>query len=154
MTCSLKLYVGIVPSAFEPPALRVIRISFNCGHSDYSFDVKSFLYNNLTLSNAFAEAHAELLKTKTYKRFLETWTTIRHKLFKRILFNDCYDKVEFTPCQWIIDCINEFLYEKFIEPKEVMNYNEFLNSEFKIEMDEKTQKIHDKYYFDRISGKY
>ena len=56
-----------------------------------------------------------------------------------------------TPSQYIIGCINNYIYTDIIKPKsKTMTRDEFLNSEFKLEVDKKTQKIFSRYFFENI----
>ena len=81
-----------------------------------------------------------------FEKFKYNWSINKDKTFKRFIKDTKY-----TPSEYIIGCINSYFYTDIIKPKcNSITYDEFLNSEFKLEVDKKTQKIFDKYFFENI----
>ena len=108
-------------------------------------DIDNFIYGSENDENFIAE-YLKIIKNDIFKDFKYDWSYNKDKIFKRYIKNK-----NITPSQYIIGCINNYIYDCIIKPKcKTMTYDEFINSEFKFEVDKKTQKIYDKYFFENI----
>lgn len=130
---------------YSYPKLKVVKFKIVDKFSVYVMDIDNFIYGSEDDENFIAEC-LRIIKSDIFKDFKHDWSYNKDKIFKRYVKNK-----NFTPSQYIICCINNYIYDNIIKPKsKTMTYDEFINSEFKFEVDKKSQRIFDKYFFDNI----
>ena len=107
--------------------------------------IDQFIHGSIK-DEEFLTNYYKIIKTKIFELFKYNWSYNKDKIFKRYV----KDK-NITPSQYLIDCINNYVYDNFIKSKSKMiTRDEFLNSEFKFDVDKKTQRIFNKYFFNNI----
>jgi len=125
--------------------LKVVKFKVADKFFNYSMDIDHFIYGSEN-DEEFVTDYLQIIKSQIFKDFKYDWSINKNKIFKRVVNNK-----NITPSQYIISCINNYIYDNIIKPKsKTMTYDEFINSEFKLEVDKKTQRIFDKYFFENI----
>ena len=143
--CWISASVKLHREAYSYPKLKVVRFEIAAKFSNYTMDINNFIYGSEDDENFIAN-YLKIIKSNIFKDFKYDWSYNKDKIFKRYIKNK-----NITPSQYLIDCINIYIYDNIISPKsKTMSRDEFLNSEFKFEVDKKTQRIFDKYFFNNI----
>lgn len=143
--CSITVYVKLHREVFSYPKLKVVKFKVADSFFNYIMDIDHFIYGSIE-DEEFVTDYLQIIKSRIFKDFKYDFSYNKDKIFKRYV----KDK-NFTPSQHIICCINDYIYDDIIKPTcKSMTRNEFLNSEFKLEVDKKTQKIFNKYFFKNI----
>ena len=125
--------------------LKVVEFKVVDDFFNYIINIDQFLYGSIE-DEIFINDYLKFIKSRIFKDFKYAFSYNKDKISKRHV-ND----KNFTPSQHIICCINDYIYDDIIKPKcKSMTHNEFLNSEFKLEVDKKTQKIFNKHFFENI----
>ena len=143
--CYITACVRLHREDFGFPKLKVVEFKVVDDFFNYIINIDQFLYGSIE-DEIFINDYLKFIKSRIFKDFKYDWSYNKDKIFK------CHvnDK-NFTPSQHIICCINDYIYDDIIKPKcKSMTHNEFLNSEFKLEVDKKTQKIFNKHFFENI----
>lgn len=143
--CWISSVVKLHREDYSYPKLKVVRFKIADKLSNYTMDIDNFIYGSEDDENFIAD-YLKIIKSNIFKDFKYDWSYNKDKIFKRYIKNK-----NITPSQHIIGCINNYIYDYIIKPKsKTMTYDEFINSEFKFEVDKKTQRIFDKYFFNNI----
>ncbi len=130
---------------YSYPKLKVFEFKISDKFDNYTMNIDQFIYGSIE-DEKFITDYLKIIRSKVFKNFKYDWSCNKNKIFKRYIKNE-----NIAPSQYLINCINDYIYENIIKPKcKVMTRDEFLNSEFKLEVDKKTQKIYDRYFFDNI----
>ena len=116
------------------PELKVVKIKVADKFNNYTVDINRFI-NDPINDEEFITNYSQIIKSQIFKDFKYDQSYNKDQIFKR-----CIENKNITPSQYIIDCLNNYIYKNIIKPKtKVMTYDEFINSEFKLEIDKKTQ---------------
>ena len=143
--CRITAYVKLHREDFSYPKLKVVKFKVADTFFNYIMDIDHFIYGSVE-DEEFVTDYLQIIKSRIFKDFKYDWSYNKDKIFKRYVKNK-----KFTPSQYIICCINNYIYDDIIKPKsKAMTRDEFLNSEFKFDVDKKTQKIFNKYFFKNI----
>ena len=143
--CCITACVKLHREDFSYPKLKVVKFKVADNFLNYIMDIDHFIHGSVD-DKEFVTDYLQIIKSRIFKDFKYDFSYNKDKIFKRYV----KDK-HFTPSQHIICCINDYIYDDIIKPKcKSMTRNEFLNSEFKLEVDKKTQKILNKYFFNNI----
>lgn len=147
MNAYMSLYIKLHKEGHEYPKLKVVELKINDIFDAYRINIDSFIHSfeedEKIITNYSQNAKS---RSNMFEKFKYNWSINKDKTFKRFIKDTKY-----TPSEYIIGCINSYFYTDIIKPKcKSITYDEFLNSEFKLEVDKKTQKIFDKYFFDNI----
>lgn len=143
--CWILARIELHREDYSYPKLKVFEFKVADKFFNYSMNIDQFIYGSLE-DEEFVTNYLKIIRAEIFKDFKYKWSYNKNKIFKRYV----KDKT-ITPSEYLIACINNYIYDDIIKPKSKgMTYDEFLNSEFKLEVDKKTQKIHDKYFFDNI----
>ena len=143
--CYITAYIKLHREDFGFPKLNVVKFKVADTFFNYIMDIDHFIYGSVD-DEEFVTDYLQIIKSRIFKDFKYAFSYNKDKIFKRHV-ND----KNFTPSQHIICCINDYIYDDIIKPKcKSMTHNEFLNSEFKLEVDKKTQKIFNKHFFKNI----
>lgn len=125
--------------------LKVVEFKVVDDFFNYIINIDQFLYGSIE-DEIFINDYLKFIKSRIFKDFKYDWSYNKDKIFKRFIKDTKY-----TPSEYIICCINNYIYDDIIKPKcKSITYDEFLNSEFKLEVYKKTQKIFNRYFFDNI----
>lgn len=143
--CYISACIKLCREDYSYPKLKVIKLKVADKFFNYELDIDNFIYGSLENDDKFITDYIKIIRSQVFKDFKYNWSCNKNKIFKQVI----KDK-NITPSQYIVDCINNFVYNNIIKPKYSMMYSEFLNSEFKFDVDKKTQHIHDKYFFNNI----
>ena len=143
--CYIKTHVKLHREDYAGTKLKVVKLIVADKFFNYEIDIDNFLYGSIEDDDKFITDYINAIRTYIFKNFVYDWSCNKDKIFKRVIRGK-----NITPSEWIIGCINNYFYDTFIKPKSIMNYNKFIDSEFKFDVDKKTQRIHDKYFFDNI----
>ena len=144
-SCWISARVKLHREDYSYPKLKVFELKVADKFHNYTMDIDQFIYGSVK-DEEYVSKYKPIIRCEIFKDFKYNWSYNKNKIFKRYIKNEYT-----TPSEHLIDCINEYIYDNIIKPKSRrMTRNEFLNSEFKLEVDKKTQKIHDKYFFDNI----
>ena len=147
MNAYMSVYIKLHREDNEHPKLKVVELKINDIFDAYRINIDRFIYSfwedEKIITNYSQNAKSG---SNMFEKFKYNWSINKDKTFKRFIKDTKY-----TPSEYIIGCINSYFYTDIIKPKcKMMTYDEFLNSEFKLEVDKKTQKIFDKYFFENI----
>ena len=143
--CYIIAYVKLHREDYSYPKLKVVKFKIAGNFFNYIMDIDRFIYGSVE-DEEFVTDYLQIIKSRIFKDFKYDWSYNKDKIFKRYIENTNY-----TPSQYIISCINKYIYDCIIRPKcKTMAYVEFINSEFKLEVDKKTQKIFNRYFFKNI----
>lgn len=146
--CYINAYIRLHKEDFSYPALKVVKIKVADKFNNYTVDINSFIrfIRDSTNDEEFITNYSQIITSQIFKDFKYDWSYNKDQIFKRYVK---YKNI--TPSQYIIDCLNIYIYKNIIKPKsKMMTYDEFLNSEFKLEIDKKTQRIFNRYFFENI----
>lgn len=125
--------------------LKVVEFKVVDDFFNYIINIDQFLYGSIE-DEIFINDYLKFIKSRIFKDFKYDWSYNKDKISKRYIEN-----MNYTPSQYIISCINKYIYDCIIKPKcKTMAYVEFINSEFKFDVDKKTQQIFNKYFFYNI----
>lgn len=143
--CYITARVKLHKEDFSYPKLKVVEFKVDDEPSYYTMNIDNFIHGS-TDDEEFITYHLQIIKSLIFEDFKYDWSYNKNKIFKR-----CINSNNVTPSQYIIGCINKYFYKNIIRPKcGTMTYDKFLNSEFKFDIDKKTQKIFDSYFFNNI----
>ena len=143
--CYIMARVKLHREDYTYPTLKVVEFKVADEPSYYTMNIDNFI-NCSVDDEEFINYHLQIIKSQIFEDFKYDWSYNKDKIFKRYV----KDK-NFTPSQYIICCINNYIYDDIIKPKcGTITRDEFLNSEFKFDIDKKTQKIFDSYFFNNI----
>lgn len=143
--CYIKARVKLHREDYAGTKLKVINLRIDDKFFIYELDIDKFLYNSLEDDDKFITDYIRAIRSNVFKDFVYDWSYNKDKIFKRVIRGK-----NITPSQWIIECINNYVYDNFIKPKSTMKRDDFKNSEFKFDVDETTQKIFDRHFFENI----
>ena len=156
--CSITACVKLHREDFSYPKLKVVKFKVVDTFYNYIMDIDHFIHGSVD-DEEFVTDYLQIIQSRIFKDFKYDWSYNKDKIFKRYIKNKNITPSEYiiytinniTPSQYIICCINNYIYDNIIKPKcKSMTRDNFLNSEFKLEVDKKTQKIHDRYFFENI----
>ena len=143
ITACIKLY----RENFGCPKLKVIELKVADKFFNYTMNIDHFIYGSVE-DEKFVTDYLQIIKSQIFKDFKYDWSYNKDKIFKRFIKDTNY-----TPSEYIIRCINNYIYDDIIKPKcKSITYDEFLNSEFKLEVNKKAQKIFNNYFFKNIQN--
>lgn len=143
--CWISAFVKLHREDYAGTKLKVVSFKIADKFFNYTMDIDKFIYGSEDDENFIAN-YLKIIKSEIFKDFKYDWSVNKKQIFKRVVNNK-----NITPSQYIISCINNYIYDCIIKPKcKTMTYDEFINSEFKLEVDKKTQKIYDRYFFENI----
>ena len=143
--CYIKACVKLHREDYAGTKLKVINLRIDDKFFIYELDIDKFLYNSLEDDDKFITDYIRAIRSNVFKDFVYDWSYNKDKIFKHVIRGK-----NITPSQWIIECINNYVYDNFIKPKSTMKRDDFKNSEFKFDVDETTQKIFDRHFFENI----
>lgn len=145
--CYITACIKLHREDFGFPKLKVVELKVADKFFNYIMNIDHFIYGSVE-DEEFVTDHLQIIKSQIFKDFKYEWSYNKDKLFKRFIKDTNY-----TPSEYIIRCINNYIYDDIIKPKcKSINYFEFLNSEFKLEVNKKAQKIFDNYFFKNIQN--
>lgn len=143
--CYITAYVKLHEEDYSYPKLKVVEFKIADKFSIYTMDINQFIHGSVD-DEKFITDYLQIIKSDIFKDLKHDWSYNKNKIFKRYVKNK-----NLTPSQYIIACINNYIYDCIIKPKsKMMTRYEFLNSEFKLDVDKKTQKIYNRYFFENI----
>ena len=143
--CYITACIKLHREDFGCPKLKVIELKVADKFFNYTMNIDHFIYGSVE-DEKFVTDYLQIIKSQIFKDFKYDWSYNKDKIFKHYVKNK-----NITPSQYIISCINNYIYTDIIKPKsKTMTRDEFLNSEFKLEVDKKTQKIFSRYFFENI----
>ena len=143
--CYITACVKLCKEEYSYPKLKVVEFKIAGKFNTHIMVIDQFIHGS-TKDEEFLTNYYKIIKTKIFELFKYDWSYNKDKIFKRYV----KDK-NITPSQYLIGCINNYIYDNFIKSKSKMiTRDEFLNSEFKFDVDKKTQRIFDKYFFNNI----
>ena len=141
ITACIKLY----RKDFGCPSLKVVEFKVADKFFNYTMNIDHFI-NGSVNDEEFVTDYLQIIKSQIFNDFKYDWSYNKDKILKHYVKNK-----NITPSKYIISCINNYIYTDIIKPKsKTMTRDEFLNSEFKLEVDKKTQKIFSRYFFENI----
>ena len=133
--CYITTRIKLHREDFGFPKLKVVELKVADEFFNYIMNIDHFIYGSVE-DEEFVTDYLQIIKSRIFKDFKYDWSYNKDKIFKRYIENTNY-----TPSQYIISCINKYIYDCIIRPKcKTMAYVEFLNSEFKFDVDKKIQK--------------
>ncbi len=142
--CYISACVKLHREDFSYPKLKVVELKAVDESFNYIININQFIHGSIE-DEIFITDYSKFIKSQIFKDFKYNWSYNKDKIFKRFIKDTKY-----TPSEYIICCINNYIYD-IIKPKcKSITYDEFLNSEFKFEVDKKSQKIFNRYFFDNI----
>lgn len=143
--CWISAHVKLHREDYSYPKLKVFEFKVADKFDNYTMNVDQFIYGSVE-DEEFITNYLKIIKSQIFKDFKYDFSYNKNKIFKRYVKNKI-----FTPSQYLIYCINNYIYDDIIKPKSRrMTRNEFLNSEFKLEVDKNTQRIFNRYFFENI----
>ena len=143
ITASIKLH----REDFGFPKLKVAELKVADKFFNYTMNIDHFIYGSVE-DEKFVTDYLQIIKSQIFKDFKYEWSYNKDKIFKRFIKDTNY-----TPSEYIIRCINNYIYDDIIKPKcKSIAYFEFLNSKFKLEVNKKAQKIFNNYFFKNIQN--
>ena len=145
VNCGISTRFKLHRENFSYPKLKVFEFKVSDKFDNYIMNIDHFIHGSVN-DEEFVTNYLKIIRSKIFKDFKYKWSYNKNKIFKRYIKNE-----NITPSEYIIDCINNYIYNVIIKPKsKTMSRDEFLNSEFKFDVDKKTQRIHNKYFFYNI----
>lgn len=145
--CYITACIKLHREDFGCPKLKVIELKVADKFFNYTMNIDHFIYGSVD-DEEFVTDYLQIIKSRIFKDFKYDWSYNKDKIFKRFIKDTIY-----TPSEYIIRCINNYIYDNIIKPKcKSIAYCEFLNSEFKLEVNKKAQKIFDNYFFKNIQN--
>lgn len=143
--CYITACIKLHRENFGCPKLKVIELKVADKFFNYTMNIDHFIYGSVE-DEKFVTDYLQIIKSQIFKDFKYDWSYNKDKIFKRFIKDTNY-----TPSEYIIRCINNYIYDDIIKPKcKSIAYVEFINSEFKLEIDKKTQRIFNRYFFENI----
>ena len=143
--CYITACIKLHREDFGCPKLKVIELKVADKFFNYTMNIDHFIYGSVD-DEEFVTDYLQIIKSQIFKDFKYDWSYNKDKIFKRFIKDTKY-----TPSEYIICCINNYIYDDIIKPKcKSITYDEFLNSEFKFDVDKKIQKKSNRYFFDNI----
>ena len=143
--CYITACIKLHRKDFGCPSLKVVEFKVADKFFNYTMNIDHFI-NGSVNDEEFVTDYLQIIKSQIFNDFKYDWSYNKDKIFKRFIKDTNY-----TPSEYIIRCINNYIYDDIIKPKcKSIAYFEFLNSEFKLEVDKKTQKIFSRYFFENI----
>ena len=143
--CYISVCVRLHRIDYSYTKLKVVELKAVDEFFNYIINIDQFIYGSIE-DEIFITDYLKFIKSRIFKDFKYEWSYNKDKIFKHYIENTNY-----TPSQYIICCINNYIYDDIIKPKsKAMTRDEFLNSEFKFDVDKKPQKIFNKYFFYNI----
>ncbi len=144
-SCWISACVKLCHEDYTYPKLKVVEFKVYDKFFNYTMNIDRFIYGSID-DEEFVTDYLQIIKSEIFKDFKYKWSYNKDKIFKRYIM----DK-NITPSEYIIGCINNYIYDCIIKPKsKTMTYDEFINSEFKFDVDKKTQRIFNRYFFENI----
>lgn len=145
VSCGITACVKLHSEDFGFPKLKVVELKVADTFFNYIMNIDHFIRGSVE-DEEFVTDYLQIIKSRIFKDFKYNWSYNKDKIFKRFIKDTKY-----TPSEYIICCINNYIYDDIIKPKcKSMTHDDFLNSEFKFEVDKKSQKIFNRYFFDNI----
>ena len=145
--CYITAYIKLHREDFGFPKLKVAELKVADKFFNYTMNIDHFIYGSVE-DEKFVTDYLQIIKSQIFKDFKYDWSYNKDKISKRFIKDTNY-----TPSEYIIRCINNYIYDDIIKPKcKSIAYCEFLNSEFKLEVNKKAQKIFDNYFFKNIQN--
>ena len=145
--CYITVCIKLHRENFGCPKLKVIELKVADKFFNYTMNIDHFIYGSVE-DEKFVTDYLQIIKSQIFKDFKYDWSYNKDKIFKRFIKDTKY-----TPSEYIIRCINNYIYDDIIKPKcKSITYDEFLNSEFKLEVNKKAQKIFNNYFFKNIQN--
>ena len=145
--CYITACIKLHREDFGFPKLKVVELKVADNFFNYTMNIDHFIYGSVE-DEEFVTDYLQIIKSQIFKDFKYDWSYNKDKIFKRFIKDTNY-----TPSEYIIRCINNYIYDDIIKPKcKSITYFEFLNSEFKLEVNKKAQKIFDNYFFKNIQN--
>lgn len=145
--CYITVCIKLHREDFGFPKLKVVELKVADKFFNYIMNIDHFIYGSVE-DEEFVTDYLQIIKSQIFKDFKYDWSYNKDKIFKRFIKDTNY-----TPSEYIIRCINNYIYDDIIKPKcKSIAYCEFLNSEFKLEVNKKAQKIFDNYFFKNIQN--
>ena len=145
--CYITACIKLHREDFGFPKLKVVELKVADNFFNYIMNIDHFIYGSVE-DEEFVTDYLQIIKSQIFKDFKYDWSYNKDKIFKRFIKDTKY-----TPSEYIICCINNYIYDDIIKPKcKSITYFEFLNSEFKLEVNKKAQKIFDNYFFKNIQN--
>lgn len=145
VNCSISACIKLHREDFGFPKLKVVELKVADTFFNYIMNIDHFIRGSVE-DEEFVTDYLQIIKSRIFKDFKYNWSYNKDKIFKRFIKDTKY-----TPSEYIICCINNYIYDDIIKPKcKSMTRDDFLNSEFKFEVDKKSQKIFNRYFFDNI----
>ena len=143
--CCITACIKLHREDFGFPKLKVVELKVANEFFNYIMNIDHFIRGSVE-DEEFVTDYLQIIKSRIFKDFKYNWSYNKDKIFKRFIKDTKY-----TPSEYIICCINNYIYDDIIKPKcKSMTHDDFLNSEFKFEVDKKSQKIFNRYFFDNI----
>lgn len=143
--CYITTRIKLHREDFGFPKLKVVELKVADKFLNYIMNIDHFIYGSVE-DEEFITDYLQIIKSQIFKDFKYDWSYNKDKIFKRFI-----KYTKYTPSEYIICCINNYIYTNIIKPKcKMLTRDEFLNSEFKLEVDKKTQKKFNKYFFKNI----
>ena len=143
--CHISARVKLHREDYSYPKLKVIELKVADNFLNHMMNVDQFIYGSVEDENYITD-YLKIIKSDVFKDLKHDFSYNKDKIFKRYVNNK-----KITPSQYLIECINNYIYNNIIKPKtKRMIHDEFLNSEFKFEVDKKTQRIFNRYFFENI----
>ena len=144
-TCHINACVKLCEKEYSHPKLKVVEFRIIGKFENYTMNIDQFIHGSVK-DEEFITNYYKIIKNDIFKDFKYDWSYNKNKIFKRYVKGKI-----FTPSQYIIYCINNYIYDNIISSKSKMiSLDEFLNSEFSFYVDKKSQRIFDKYFFSNI----
>lgn len=145
--CYITACIKLHREDFGFPKLKVVELKVADNFFNYIMNIDHFIYGSVE-DEEFDTDYLKIIKSRVFKDFKYDWSYNKDKIFKRFIKDTNY-----TPSEYIICCINNYIYDDIIKPKcKLITYFEFLNSEFKLEVNKKAQKIFDNHFFKNIQN--
>ena len=124
--CYITACVKLHREDFSYPKLKVVEFKVVDDFFNNIINIDQFIYGSIE-DEIFITDYLKFIKSRIFKDFKYDWSYNKDKIFKRYVNNK-----KFTPSQYIICCINNYIYDDIIKPKcKSITYDDFLNSEFK-----------------------
>lgn len=143
--CYITACIKLHREDFGFPKLKVVELKVADKFFNYTMNIDHFIYGSVE-DEKFVTDYLQIIKSQIFKDFKYDWSYNKDKIFKRFIKDTNY-----TPSEYIIRCINNYIYDDIIKPKcKSITYFEFLNSEFKFDVDKKIQKKSNRYFFNNI----
>ena len=145
--CYITACIKLHREDFGFPKLKVAELKVADKFFNYTMNIDHFIYGSVE-DEKFVTDYLQIIKSQIFKDFKYDWSYNKDKIFKRFIKDTNY-----TPSEYIIRCINNYIYDDIIKPKcKSITYDEFLNSKFKLEVNKKAQKIFNNYFFKNIQN--